>query len=57
MTVTLQNMALLLGLRVDGPAVTGTDDRDWVMECERLLGVMPTKTAMKGGSLKLTFLC
>ena len=50
-------MALLLDLRVDGPPVTGTDDRDRVMECERLLGVMLTETAMKGGSLKLTFLC
>jgi len=26
MTVTLQDVALPLGLRVDGPAVTGTDD-------------------------------
>ena len=38
---------MLLGLKVDGPAVTETDDRDWVMECERLLGVVPTETAMK----------
>jgi len=48
---------LLLSLRVDGPTVTSTNERDWVMECERLLGVVPIRTAMKGGSLKLTFLC
>jgi len=46
---------VLLGLRIDSPAVTGLDDRDWAMKCERLLGVVPTVTAMNGGSLKLTW--
>ena len=37
MIVTLQDMAVLLGLRVDGSPITGTNDRDWTVECERLL--------------------
>ena len=29
LTVTLQDVVVLLGLRIDGPAVTGSDDRYW----------------------------
>ena len=41
MTVTLQDVAVLVGLRIDGLPVTGTNDRDWAMECKRLLGITP----------------
>jgi len=41
MTVTLQDVVVLQGLRIDGPPVTGTDKRIWADECERLLDVMP----------------
>jgi len=41
MTITLQVVAVLPGLRIDGPPVTGTHDMDWAMECKRLLGVRP----------------
>ena len=44
MTVTLQDMVVLLELHIDGPRVTRTDDRDWTMECERLLGITPPPT-------------
>ena len=45
MTVKLQDVAVLLGLHINGPPVIGTDERDWVGECDRLLGVMPPLTA------------
>ena len=54
MTVILQDVAVLLGLRIDGPPITGTDDRIWVDESERLFGVMPPPTAIKGRQVKLT---
>jgi len=50
MTVTLQDVVVLLGLCIDGPPVTGTDERDWVGECDRL----PPPTAIHGGQVKLT---
>ena len=49
MIFTLQDMVVLFGLGVDGPAVTRSDDRDWLIECESLLGVTPTGTTIKGG--------
>jgi len=30
--------------------------RDWVVECERLLGIMPPPTAVRGGALNLMWL-
>ena len=41
MTSTLHDVAVLLGLRINNPVVTGSDDRDLVGECERLLGSRP----------------
>jgi len=52
--VTLQDVVVLLGLRIDGPPVKGTNERDWIKECDRLLGVMPPLTAIHGGQMKLT---
>ena len=54
MTITLKDVAVLLGLSIDDPRITGTDDRDWAVECERLLCMAPPPTALKG-SLKLTW--
>ena len=41
MIVKLQDMATILGLRIDGSSLTGTNDKDWVVKCERLLGMRP----------------
>ncbi|XP_020242977.1 serine/threonine-protein phosphatase 7 long form homolog [Asparagus officinalis] len=49
-TITLQDVGVILGLRVDGDAVTGTDGFNYVRACEELLGHCPT---MKGGKIKL----
>jgi len=40
MIVTLQDVAMLLKLRMEGPLITGIDDKNLVMECERLLGTV-----------------
>ena len=57
MTITLQDVAVLLGLHIDGPPVTETDEGICVDECERLLGMVPSPTAIQGGQVKLTWLC
>ena len=56
MTVALQDVSVLLDIRIDGPPVTRTDERDWVEECDRLLGMVPPPTAIHGGQVKLTWL-
>ena len=51
MTIALQEVAVLLDLQIDGPTITGKDDRDWAFECERLLGRVPPQTAIKCGAV------
>ncbi|XP_028103528.1 serine/threonine-protein phosphatase 7 long form homolog [Camellia sinensis] len=45
-TVTLQDVSVLYGLRIDGRAVTGVDSSlatgQWIALCAELLGVAPT---------------
>ncbi|RVW29435.1 Serine/threonine-protein phosphatase 7 long form-like [Vitis vinifera] len=53
MTITLQDVAILLGLRVHGHPVTGSTDIDWHALCEELLGVRPAETDIRGASLTL----
>ncbi|CAH9146681.1 unnamed protein product, partial [Cuscuta epithymum] len=56
-TVTLGDVAVLTGLEVDGRAVTGTACRQWVDECERLLGIRPVLRAdLQGSSLRMPWL-
>ncbi|KAJ9555058.1 hypothetical protein OSB04_009672 [Centaurea solstitialis] len=56
-TVTLQDVQVLWGLRIDGEAVTGCD-RKWEFDakvdmCQRLLGITPTATDFKRAQLKI----
>ena len=41
MTITLQDVAMILGLRIHGPPITGTCDINWSLLCLELLGVVP----------------
>ncbi|RDY14105.1 Serine/threonine-protein phosphatase 7 long form-like protein, partial [Mucuna pruriens] len=50
------DVALLLGLQIDGHAVTGKGDLQWGDLCEELLGVRPDHTFLQGSSLKLNWL-
>ncbi|KAK1257686.1 hypothetical protein QJS04_geneDACA016812 [Acorus gramineus] len=57
MTVTLQDVAVLTGLPIDGKPVTGiTDCDDWGHVCEDLLGVGPLAEKIKGGRIYLSWL-
>lgn len=55
-TVTLQDVAVLLGLNIDGLPVCGTCDFQWDKTCEELLGLKPDHTVLHGGTLKLSWL-
>ena len=56
MTITLQHVAILFGLRVHGHPATSFTDIDWHALCEELLGVQPTKTDICGASLRVHFI-
>ena len=47
MTITLQGVVIILGLRIDGPIVTGTCVFDVAELCGELLGVTPPADALK----------
>lgn len=55
-TITLQDTAVLLGLRVHGDPVTGTTDVQWPNLCEELLGRRPDGNSLQGSALKLSWL-
>ena len=57
MTITLQDAAIILGLHIDGPAVTGTCVIDVVELCVDLLGVTPPAHALKGSAISIRWLC
>jgi len=51
--ITLQDVAVPLGLLIDGHVVTWRDDRDLMVECERLLGKQSPQSAIRGGAVIL----
>ena len=57
MTITLQDIAIILGLRIDGPAVTGTCVLDVVELCDELLDVTPPADALRGFANSIWWLC
>ncbi|KAH7845005.1 hypothetical protein Vadar_034102 [Vaccinium darrowii] len=48
-TITLQDVSIQLGLRVDGRPITGRMDYNWPEECDRLLGMKPTEDLDQAG--------
>ena len=57
MTITLQDVAIILGLWIDGPAVTGTCMIDVAEVCGDLLGVTPPADALRGLTISIRWLC
>ena len=57
MTITLQDVAIILGLRIHGPVVTGMGVFDVVELCGELLGVTPPTDALRGSSISIWWLC
>ncbi|KAI4296149.1 hypothetical protein L6164_036131 [Bauhinia variegata] len=55
-TITLQDVAVLLGLPIEGQALTGRTDLQWADLCEELLGLRPDQSVLHGSTLKLSWL-
>ncbi|KAL5161810.1 Serine/threonine-protein phosphatase 7 long form [Glycine soja] len=55
-TITLKDVALHLGIRVDDRVVTGPSFLHWDELCDELLREVPPKNARKGAALKMTWL-
>ena len=53
----LQDVAIILSLRIDGPAVTGTCVFDVAELCRELLGVTPPSDALRGSTISIRWLC
>ncbi|KAL5153948.1 Serine/threonine-protein phosphatase 7 long form [Glycine soja] len=54
--ITLEDVALHLGIRVDGRVVAGPSFLHWDELCHELLGEVAPENARKGAALKLTWL-
>ena len=57
MKIRLQDVAIILGLRIHGPAVTETCVFDVVKFCGELLGVTPPVDALRGSIISIRWLC
>ena len=58
MTITLQDVSIILGLCIHGPAVTRTCVCSMLAElCLELLGVIPPADALKGVAISIRWLC
>ena len=57
MTITLQDVAIILSLCIDGPTVTETCVFDVAELCGELLGVTPPADALRGSAISIRWLC
>lgn len=55
-TITLEDVALQLGLPINGKVVSGHCAYDWDEQFQELLGVVPPKNQLLGQSIKLKWL-
>ena len=57
MTITLQDVAIIIGLLIDGPTVTGTCVLDVSELCGELFDVTPPADARRGSAISIWWLC
>ena len=53
MSITLQDIAILTGLLIDGNAMCGPTNLGWEQVCDNLLREIPPTTILTYGSLKI----
>ena len=53
MTITLQDVSVMLGLSVDGEVLVGSIDSNWSELCLQLLGVSPPPNKLDGSHLNM----
>ena len=56
MTITLQDVGVMLGLPVDGQPVVGSTNINWHILCGKLLGRTPRPIKLKGARLSMPWL-
>ena len=57
MTITLQDVAIILGLRIHEHPITDTCDIDWSLLCYELLGVTLPTYEIKRSTISTRWLC
>ncbi|XP_020236263.1 protein MAIN-LIKE 2 [Cajanus cajan] len=55
-TITLEDVAILLGLKISGAPITGYASMDWGALVQRLLGMTPPKAMLVGGRLRMRWI-
>jgi hypothetical protein len=56
MTITLQDVEVMLGLPVDGEVLVGSTELNWSRLCLQLLGVSPPPNKLDGSRLNMKWL-
>ena len=57
MTITLQDVAIILRLHIHGLPITRTYDIDWSLLCYELVSVTPPTSEIKGSTIPTRWLC
>ncbi|XP_020208615.1 protein MAIN-LIKE 2-like [Cajanus cajan] len=53
-TITLEDVAMLLGLKISGAPITGYATMDWGALVQRLLGMTPLESMLASGRLRMS---
>ena len=56
MSITLQDIAIITGLPIDGNVECGLSNLDWGTVCQNLLEVTPPATTLEYGGLKISWI-